>query len=61
MLQTINPPVLIRNVDILNKWAVAEVQAKITFTDDADQVGQDIRIQMTRGETTAGYEDVVGV
>jgi hypothetical protein len=61
MLQTINPPVLIRNVDILNKYAVAEVQAKITFTDDADQVGQDIRIQMTGAETTTGYEDVVGV
>ena len=61
MLQTINPPVLIRNVDILNKWAVAEVQAKITFTDDADQVGQDIRIQMTGAETTTGYDDVVGV
>jgi len=61
MLQTINPPVLIRNVDILNKYAVAEVQAKITFTDDADQVGQDIRIQMTGAETTTGYDDVVGV
>jgi hypothetical protein len=61
MLQTINPPVLIRNVDILNKCAKAGVQPEITFTDDADQVGQDIRIQMTRGETTTGYDDVVGV
>ena len=36
-------------------------QSEITFTGDADQVGQDIRIQMTGGETTARYDDVVGV
>ena len=61
MLQTMNPPVAIRNYDILNKCAKAGVQPEITFTDDADQVGQHIRIKMTGTETTAGYDDVVGV
>ena len=56
-----NPPVLITNVNIWNECAKAGVQTEITFTDDADQVGKDIRIQMTGAKTTARYDDVVGV
>ena len=56
-----NPPVSITNVNIMNECAKAGFQIKITFTDDADQVGKDIRIQMTGAKTTARYDGVVGV